>query len=153
MNLCTCGCGEQCNLRFVRGHNYRGVKRGRFSPERLVAYRQARNDRSTVPKAVVTPTIREIAWAAGFIEGEGGFKALGSAHSTVVNADQVQREPLERLQHYFGGTIYEKKWASMGHARSPAFRWQICGARARGFMLTIYPFMSPKRKTQLVRSL
>jgi len=49
----------------------------------------------------------DIAWAAGFIEGEGTFGASkhGGIHIAVC---QIQLEPLERLQRLFGGIIKQK---------------------------------------------
>ncbi len=50
----------------------------------------------------------DIAWAAGFFEGEGtvvyGNKNLG-AH-IKVQATQCYLEPLERMQSIFGGNLY-----------------------------------------------
>ena len=33
MNLCECGCGQECKNRFVNGHNWRGKERGERSEE------------------------------------------------------------------------------------------------------------------------
>jgi hypothetical protein len=149
VRFCECGCGVPVTNRFVRGHNYRGVTRGPFTPERLAAYRRQRTDAGRAPRATTKPTLSDLAWAAGFIEGEGSFKHSSSS----LCADQVQREPLERLQRFFGGSIYAKTHPSMGPRRLPSRRWTINGGRARGVMLTLYSWLSPRRRQQLLRSL
>lgn len=101
--------------------------------------------RWAVQKATKSPTKVDLAWAAGFLEGEGYFgKALRAA--------QVQREPLERLLAIFGGSIAyyppDGKPNHQGH-----FRWSACGARARGIMMTLFLFMSPRRQEQITLAL
>lgn len=50
----------------------------------------------------------QLAWAAGFIEGEGSF-------SNTVTAAQVQKEPIERLHALFGGRIYQRQNKRLQH--------------------------------------
>jgi len=47
----------------------------------------------------------DIAWVAGFLEGEGNFHA-DELRSVSISASQVQRAPLERLQALFGVAFY-----------------------------------------------
>jgi hypothetical protein len=93
--------------------------------------------------ASVRPTKADIAWAAGFIEGEGCF-SRGS-----VTASQVNREPLERLLALFGGSINENK---TGRSK-PIHTWNTSGARARGIAETLWTFLSARRKEQARRML
>lgn len=84
-------------------------------------------------------------WIAGFLEGEGSFVYAGTR--AVVQADQVQVWPLQKLQVTLGGrlqTIAQKheKW-------SPKTVWVIDGRHAAGLMMTLSPLMSPKRQTQI----
>lgn len=93
-------------------------------------------------------TTKDIAWAAGFLEGEGSFtvgykKSSPSYHGMRVSAPQVQLAPLERLQRIFGGSIYPLKLERKINT------WQCTGERAVGVMMTIYTLMSPKRKEQI----
>lgn len=97
-------------------------------------------------------TVRDIEWAAGFLEGEGHFRRQSNS-SERIQAKQVQREPLERLQAIFGGRVYptsHKKSRDMGKPWNDIWTWDVCGARARGIMMTIYALMSPKRQRQIV---
>lgn len=93
-------------------------------------------------------TTIEIAWAAGFLEGEGGFVACRNKTSSfTISAVQVQREPLERLLRLFGGHLkgYHRKKYGLIH------RWTVNGSHAVSVGFTIFPFMSVKRKAQIVR--
>jgi hypothetical protein len=92
--------------------------------------------------------LREVLWASGFLEGEGSF---GNSPRTgaVVEASQVQRQPLERLHRVFGGSLlgpYLKKTQPNAQAY---YRWQIFGAPAIGIMMTLYVEMSPARQEQI----
>lgn len=90
----------------------------------------------------------DIAWAAGFLEGEGCF-ALSRTTCTVTAA-QVQREPLERLQKMFGGSIYS---CSARPGRQPYFTWTLYGPNAAGLMMTLWTLMSPRRRGQIEKAL
>lgn len=102
------------------------------------------------PRAKVHPTVRDLAWAAGFLEGEGHFRK--TENTQQVQATQVQREPLTRLQRIFGGKIV-RQHKKLRPNQNQCWEWKVCGARARGVMLTMLVFMSPRRKRQIVRSL
>ena len=64
--------------------------------------------------------IKDLYWAAGFLEGEGGFGMYGPKNAWSVQAAQVQKEPLERLKSLFGGSItYESKRKPTIYNRQP----------------------------------
>jgi hypothetical protein len=83
-------------------------------------------------------TIKDIAWAAGIYEGEGTF----GGHSVRV----VQKDNwlIYRLKYLFGGTVTEYNGYHY---------WTISGPLCRGFLLTIFTFLSPRRKEQVTRHL
>lgn len=92
-------------------------------------------------------TALDVAWAAGFLEGEACF----SKSKTTINiqCSQVQREPLERLQRIFGGKIYD-----CGKNRpKPYGTWSLYGNAAAGVMMTVLGLMSPRRTSQIVAAL
>lgn len=104
-------------------------------------------DKSAV--AQVKPTLQDLAWAAGFIEGEGCFSVhkytkSGKKPHPFMGATQVQREPLERLVRYFGGQI-SKSQHKIGQ---PIHLWRVYGTRARGVAMTLYAWLSPRRRGQ-----
>lgn len=89
--------------------------------------------------------LKELYWAAGFMEGEGSFgsrkhRNLRNIHSRC-SAYQKQREPLERLQKIFGGKIYTDG--------TRGFSWNANGTLARGVALTLYSLMGSRRKEQI----
>lgn len=87
-------------------------------------------------KATETPSIMDIAWAAGVYEGEGSC-----ADNHQVTVTQKDTWLLERFQALFGGRI---SFVS----KSNCSRWVVTGMRARGFLMTVFSFLSPKRKMQ-----
>jgi hypothetical protein len=48
------------------------------------------------------PDDTQIAWAAGFFEGEGGIYWTPSSRATRLAVGQSEREPLERFQAIWG---------------------------------------------------
>ncbi len=60
------------------------------------------------PLPAVQPKPLDVAWAAGFIEGEGTF-VCSHGRGIRVKVVQVNREPLDKLQRLFGGKIYRQK--------------------------------------------
>lgn len=144
--VCACGCGGRTTVapqtraakshiqgqpvRYINGHNQR---------ERW------RQERPTTAKASRSPRIRELEWAAGFLDGEGSFSCK-DGHSDNVSAAQNDPELLHKLLRLFGGRIY------LAHNRlrgSTHHHWYCCGARARGVAMTLYPLLSKRRQTQI----
>jgi hypothetical protein len=90
--------------------------------------------------------VKDIAWTAGFIEGEGYFSQIRNCAHLEVS--QVEKEPIEKLHQLFGGTIL------LVHRKQPTvekdyYRWGIYGPNAIGLMMTIYDLMSPKRQQKI----
>ena len=104
-------------------------------------------------KATVKVTTRDLAWAAGFLEGEGSFRPT-SNNGAEVKAVQVELEPLYRLLALFGGRIQPR---NAGRNSPPTWKqshvWIAYGARARGIAMTLYVMMSRRRQTQIRRLL
>ena len=99
-------------------------------------------------KSLVAPTMKDIHWAVGFLEGEGSFQFR---HSQRVGAAQVQKEPLEKLLMLFGGSLVLQQDKRLNAA--DRWYWGVHGKRARGLMLTVYSLLSTKRKKQIMKSL
>lgn len=90
--------------------------------------------------------LTDIAWAAGFLEGEGHFSKVESG----VAVSQIEREPLDRLRSLFGGNIREIA-EKRGHRAHHV--WTLHGSNAAAAMMTVWAFMSAKRRTQIDVSL
>ncbi|GAI58144.1 unnamed protein product, partial [marine sediment metagenome] len=54
-----------------------------------------------------SPTLKEIYWAAGYLDGEGSFYKANCAGQ--VRATSTDDEPLEKLRRWFGGSISGQK--------------------------------------------
>lgn len=99
------------------------------------------------------PTKSELAFAAGFIEGEGSFHLQGKRGrrtNFVVSVSQVQREPLDRMKLWFGGSICRCEGQNRKNPKwSVYFRWQLTGERARVLVDELRKWLSPRRRAQI----
>lgn len=91
------------------------------------------------------PSRDDLLWAAGFLEGEGSFTYHG--RTLRIEAEQNEREPLDRLREMFGGWTISRPRPRMTH------RWYAGGARARGVMMTLYSLMFTRRRKQIAEAL
>ena len=90
------------------------------------------------PTEQATPN--DFRWAAGFYEGEGNCNPGGT-----VAVSQKDIWTLNRMRALFGGSI--------GGRKGRIFQWQLCGARGRGFLMSIYGLLSPRRQLQVRKAL
>jgi|SRR5882757_6076258 len=103
-------------------------------------------------EATKSPTPQDIAWAAGIWEGEGSCQiSRGTCRATVCQKDTWL---LYKFQELFGGSVRTRdalKVSKIGNREYPRTisEWYTSGARARGFLMTIYKFLSPRRKDQV----
>ena len=92
----------------------------------------------------------QIAWAAGFLDGEGCFslsKANGKGcHETtknaVLHASQVRTAPLERLAGLFGGTVRPFRVTSAGNL---AYQWCLTGSQLVPILEELIPHLVVKQ--------
>jgi len=127
------GCeGKYAAKGFCRIHYERA--RGGKDPTREVA------PRNPAAKATVHPSTIDVAWAAGIYEGEGHVDY--SKNNLRACVTQKEEWLLEKLLLLFGGAIYNR------NSRSTS-AWYLNGARAWGFLTTIYAFLGPRRKKQI----
>ena len=137
--LCACHCGIPISdnavrrrLRFRKGHHIR-------------------TKHKNVACADYPAAVRDLYWAAGFLEGEGCFRRTGIRGKYKGSEDvfvaQVNFEPVKRILAIFGGSIRLNKPAQSG--RKPWWQWRVNGGRARGAMMTMYPLMSKNRREQI----
>lgn len=99
------------------------------------------------------PTEIEIAWAAGFLDGEGCFSAYfkkpnkpghNSPMSLWVVAAQVVEEPIDKLHEMFGGykTFHVRPQANW----RDIWQWKITSAvHLIPFLETVIPYLIVKR--------
>jgi hypothetical protein len=101
-------------------------------------------DPTTIPSPI------DIAWAAGFYEGEGSCQGY-KKRSLVAHVCQKDPESLYRLRDLFGGSVNE--YANPGMSgKGTIFKWVAGGDKARLFLALIYPFLTARRKSQVDKS-
>src|SRR5271155_2414631 len=94
-------------------------------------------------------TSQQLAWAAGIFEGEG----CCSWTSRERNCQEVmikQNDPwiLDEFSRIFGGKVSPCK-GSNKLSHNLGYRWRVSGPTARGFLMTVYSFLSPRRQAQV----
>lgn len=105
----------------------------------------------------------DLYWAAGFLEGEGSFTAvhagkrpdgrLRATYNVQVSCGQQNREPLEKLEAVFGGTILYRKLNYVSR-KTPEKKhdlhvWYLRGWRGIALMMTLWTLMSGRRRAQI----
>jgi hypothetical protein len=87
-------------------------------------------------------TREQIAWAAGFFEGEGTVglrtKVGGRGWELSVEVTQIDHQPLDLLHTLWGGSVYRYK----GSIRQRPFgRWSVGACAAARFLTNIQSFV------------
>ena len=92
-----------------------------------------------------TLTNEQLAWLAGFFDGEGsiiiGKSGIGRSNylQLAISICQTRLIPLRVFKEHFGGSLYyrdeDKKWSWL---------WQLGGRKASDFLESIKPFLIVK---------
>jgi hypothetical protein len=107
-------------------------------------------------------TREDLAWAGGFLEGEGSFRANTSRRENgkswvtlTVDVVQVNREPLEKLLQIFPfGKIYGPYTHSGKGTRLPHYRYIVHSLNTgQAIIAAIWPWLSAKRRTQATNAI
>ena len=95
--------------------------------------------------------IEDLAWAAGFMDGEGSFytrtpRSRGrTSRQLIVSAAQTDPRPLEKLKSMFGGSIsgpYRRK-----NSTKDIWQWQVGSFMfCQAIIAALWPFMKVKRE-------
>lgn len=85
----------------------------------------------------------EVAWAAGFFEGEGSVMLLAHSQSRSlarlsVEVSQVDPDPLEWLRERWGGPIYT---GAQRKRQRTYYRWIVTATQATAFLGDIQPYV------------
>lgn len=109
-------------------------------------------------EAVAKPTAEDVAFFAGFYEGEGSCHTVKTYNALGVKVRQKDPELLYRMRDLWGGSVKFSAIRS-GKAsptfegyeswKNPIFSWTLSGDRARSFLRQIYPLLSSRRKAQI----
>lgn len=91
-------------------------------------------------QATVVATDYDLAWVAGFMEGEASFTVRsGSDLRPRVSVPQKDREPLEFLLRWFGGRIYYDRTRDY-------YIWVVRSDLARRVMEQVRPWIRSRRR-------
>lgn len=86
----------------------------------------------------------ELAWAAGFFDGEGSVSRNRNQPVLVVGQTGTT-EHLERFIRAVGVGRVLGPYKGTGFSSRPAYRWQVYGEKARVVMTQLRPYLcSPK---------
>lgn len=99
----------------------------------------------------------ELAWAAGFFDGEGTVSQTTASGTRrrylILRIGHVDPRPLERFAAAVGvGRVngpYEQKGG--GGKWSPHYAWQVAGSKAEFVFSQLVPFLSPAKVEQYDR--
>lgn len=90
--------------------------------------------------------LKDIAWLAGLLEGEGSFGHIGNC--LTVQLTMTDRDIVERAGKLCGYTnITERKRREAHHKTQ--YGWQVSGAKAERVMRLILPFMGERRSQKI----
>lgn len=99
----------------------------------------------------------EVAWAAGFWEGEGYIKAHShykesKPYGIYISACQADKEPLLRLQKTFGGHLTGPYGPYNNVSKKVRYEWRITKLNeAIKFIQIIWPHLSEFRRRQILK--
>lgn len=150
---------EHCQkLLLIGGRNGKRPK-GRFCSIRCAQLERFKTTTHPVTglvrsrSATEHPTSFDLVWAAGIFEGEGycGYEPRKSAIRAAVSQNGLWLPT--KLQALFGGSIGQRKERHRFNYSELHYNWTINGSRARGFLMTIFQFLSPRRKLQIRKAL
>jgi hypothetical protein len=95
----------------------------------------------------------EIAWAAGFYEGEGSVSACGG-HKLILSVSQAGDEPLRKFKSAIGlGAISGPYMGKSRFQRQPIYRFQANGENVLACLQMMWPMLSKRRQEQALRAL
>ena len=89
---------------------------------------------------IVGPTLTDLAWLAGFVDGEGHVTLYNG--SAIVEANSIDYKLVKEAHKIGGGSIYTEKRKKYAHS---FFKWQVTGSDARDLMRRIYPYLKYKQ--------
>lgn len=93
-------------------------------------------------------TVRDIAWLAGLLEGEGCFFIAKRHTNARVVLGMTDADIVQRAAAMVGNpAVYTRRQQNPKHKTQ--YWWVLHGHRAIGLMFTIYSFMGERRKAKI----
>jgi hypothetical protein len=92
-------------------------------------------------------SMRDIAWLAGLLEGEGAFTMSGGGIAVELN--MTDRDVVDAAARLVGATSVNRNNNHETRNHKPCYRWTLCGNKAAGWMMTIYSLMGTRRRGRI----
>lgn len=128
-------------------HRQRQIRRGNIQEEIPIGSLPTMGySRHATPKARRRPMIKDLTWAAGFLDADGSVGRYGKV--ARISGFQNDPELLYRLQEIFGGKVGYRKPSENRFSKNGQYTWAASGMRARGIIMTLYAIFSKRRKQQ-----
>lgn len=99
---------------------------------------------------MAVPSIRDLDWLAGWVEGEGCYSmARTRPHlvEPIVTISTTDKDVAERGAKILRAEVRERQKAQPHHKQP--YEVRLGGARALGWMLTLYPLMASRRRARI----
>ena len=91
---------------------------------------------------------KDIAWLAGFLEGEGTFGRYRNC--LTIRAESTDKDVIHRVAKLLDVPVYASTYTSDKNIKwKPTWRFSIHGNRAAGWMMTLYPLLGERRKDKI----
>lgn len=94
----------------------------------------------------------DVAWAAGFFDGEGYIVIQERSHPKYVGfylrigINHVAPEPLFEMQRIFGGSIEKQDPDKVTGNRKPRYRWVTSTSNAAEVLKQLMPYLRNKNR-------
>lgn len=94
----------------------------------------------------------EVAWAAGFFDGEGFINIQKRSHPKYtgyylrIGINHVAPEPVTEMQRLFGGSLVKEEEHKVIGNRKPRHRWITSTSNAAEALKQMLPYMNNKNK-------
>lgn len=103
-------------------------------------------------EARLTVSADQVAWAAGYLEGEAWF-GLNSGLLPAIRVASRDSAPLERLLDLFGGKLSSRPVKSGKYAGTIYWNWGVYADQAVLLARAVTPWLSPRRLDQVQKLL
>lgn len=151
MVLTRCDCGH------LKKMFWQNVKSGK-SRSCGCAISEATRRRCTVKNVILPAPLTEVAWAAGFFDGEGNVSVTNkrlNSRTIMVQIGQVDREVLDRFKAAVGGVgnvngPYDRTRSSGNPNHRPYFQYSCSNKDGVQHIIdTLWPYLSSPKREQI----
>lgn len=93
-------------------------------------------------------TVKELAWLAGILEGEGAFMMHGGTSS--ISLQSTDKDIVEKAAAILGTKLQGDSWKPKGKASYKAvWTCRVYGTTAIGWMMTLFILMGERRRAKI----